>query len=191
MQPVPSLAVPDELSALMLRVQRGDRAAFNLLVRALEGPGLRLADRTLRDRAAAEDVVQTALSRLWSMADRFDVERGSVAGWFRRIIVNLCLDGVRARRPMLAIDDALHLPSSAPDPEAQAIDTDQKVRLMAAMAQVAPRQRMALAMFHGEGLSMAEIAEALETTPKAIEGLLGRARMELKTLIMAQENEAQ
>jgi RNA polymerase sigma-70 factor (ECF subfamily) len=58
------------------------------------------------------------------------------------------------------------------------------------MAQLVPRQRMALAMFHGEGLSMAEIAEALEATPKAIEGLLGRARMEIKALIMAHEDEA-
>jgi RNA polymerase sigma-70 factor (ECF subfamily) len=51
------------------------------------------------------------------------------------------------------------------------------------MARLGPRQRAALAMFHGEGLSMAEIALALETTPKAVEGLLGRARIELRSLI--------
>ncbi len=190
-QPVPPLALPDPLSGLMLRVQQGDRIAFTALVRALEGQGLRLADRTLHDRAAAEDVVQIALSRLWTMADRFDAGRGSVSGWYRRIIVNLCLDRQRARRPMVAMDEAAELPSPAASPEAQAIDNDQKHRLMAAMAHLAPRQRAALAMFHGEGLSMAEIAAALETTPKAIEGLLGRARMELKALIMAQEDETE
>ncbi|MBB6226549.1 sigma-70 family RNA polymerase sigma factor [Polymorphobacter multimanifer] len=183
--------MPDTLSALMLRVQGGDQAAFTMLVRALEGPGLRLADRTLHDRAAAEDVVQTALSRLWTMADRFDAGRGSVSSWYRRMIVNLCLDRHRARRPMVAIEEATELPSQAASPEAEAIDNDQKRRLMAAMAQLAPRQRAALAMFHGEGLSVAEIAAALEATPKAIEGLLGRARMEIKALIMAQEEETQ
>ncbi len=186
-QPVPNLAPPqDALAGLMLRVQGGDRVAFAAVVRALEGPGLRLADRTLADRAAAEDVVQIALSRLWTMADRFDASRGSVGGWFRRIVTNLCLDRQRARRPMAALDDAMEIASLDPDPEAAAIDNDQRRRLDAAMAQLGPRQRAALAMFHGEGLSMSEIADALETTPKAVEGLLGRARMELKALLSPQ-----
>lgn len=168
----------------MLRVQNGDRAAFSALVRALEGPGLRLADRTLSgDHAAAEDVVQVALSRLWSMADRFDATRGSVGGWYRRIIVNLCLDRQRARRQLVPIEDAAEIASAAPNPEAAAIASDQRARLAAAMAQLTPRQRAAMQMFHGEGMSMAEIADVLEATPKAVEGLLGRARMELKTML--------
>ena len=40
-----------------------------------------------------------------------------------------------------------------------------------------------LALFYGDGATMAEIAQILETTPKAVEGLLGRARMELKALL--------
>ncbi|WP_416906831.1 MAG: RNA polymerase sigma factor [Polymorphobacter sp.] len=183
-QPVPPPKAPDDLAGLMLRVQDGDRLAFAALVRALEGSGLRLADRTLGgDRAAAEDVVQVALTRLWTMADRFDAARGSVGGWYRRIIVNLCLDRQRAKRPMVAIEDAHDLASHAPDPEAAAIAGDTRARLAAAMARLNERQRAAIQMFHGEGLSMAEIAEVMETTPKAVEGLLGRARMELKTML--------
>lgn len=188
-QPVPSLQVPDQLAGLMLRVQGGDRAAFAEMVRALEGPGLRLADRTLGDRAAAEDVVQVALSRLWTMAARFDATRGSVRAWFRTMVMNLCLDRKRAQRPMQPLDTVAEMASAAPGPEAEAIASDMKARLAAAMQQLSPRQRAAIAMFHGEGLSMAEIAEALETTPKAVEGLLGRARMELKGLLGPQVEE--
>ncbi len=189
MQPVPSLMVPDLLAGLMLRVQHGDRAAFAELVRALEGPGLRLADRTLGDRAAAEDVVQVALSRLWTMAERFDASRGSVSAWYRRMVVNLCLDRKRATRPMQAIDTVAEMASPDPGPEEDAIAGDMRTRLAAAMETLAPRQRAALAMFHGDGLTMAEIAVALETTPKAVEGLLGRARMELKSLLAPMINE--
>ncbi|WP_439533097.1 RNA polymerase sigma factor [Polymorphobacter sp.] len=188
-QPVPSLMVPDLLAGLMLRVQHGDRAAFAELVRALEGPGLRLADRTLGDRAAAEDVVQVALSRLWTMAERFDASRGSVSAWYRRMVVNLCLDRKRATRPMQAIDTVAEMASPDPGPEEDAIAGDMRTRLAAAMETLAPRQRAALAMFHGDGLTMAEIAVALETTPKAVEGLLGRARMELKSLLAPMINE--
>lgn len=186
-QPVPPLHEPDTrgetLALLMARVVDGDAAAFAQLVAALQGPGLRLADRTLNDRAGAEDVVQVALTRLWTMAARFDPARGSVEGWFRRIVVNLCLDRRRSMKLVVPLAEADHVASAAPDPFEAAAANDRRRRLDAAMQALAPRQRAALAMFHGDGLSMAEIAAALETTPKAIEGLLGRARMELKSLI--------
>jgi len=179
--PAPDVASP--LALLMARVVSGDAAAFEALVRALQGPGLRLADRTLNDRAAAEDVVQQALTRVWSLAAQFDPTRGSVEGWFRKIVVNLCLDRRRAIRPVVPIDAVAEIASDAPDPLESAIIADGRARLAAAMAQMLPRQRSALAMFHGDGLSMAEIAEVLETTPKAVEGLLGRARIELRKLM--------
>jgi RNA polymerase sigma-70 factor (ECF subfamily) len=171
----------------MARVVAGDRAAFAGLVQALQGPGLRLADRTLHDRAAAEDVVQVALTRVWRLADRYDPARGSVEGWFRKIVINLCFDHRRAQKPLVPIDAAQDLASDAADPLAAALASDARTRLAAAMARLLPRQRAALALFHGDGLSMAEIAALLDTTPKAVEGLLGRARIELKTLMGPQE----
>jgi RNA polymerase sigma-70 factor (ECF subfamily) len=171
------------LPLLMARLAGGDRAAFAAIVAALQAPGLRLADRTLNDRAAAEDVVQVALTRVWQLADQYQPGRGSVEGWFRRIVLNLCLDQRRRQRPQLPIETAHDLASDAPDPLAAALASDARARLAAAMAQLRPRQRAALALFHGDGLSMAEIAEVLETTPKAVEGLLGRARIELQTLM--------
>jgi len=177
----PKPATP--LAALMARVAGGDAIAFAELARALQGPGLRLAERTLGDRAGAEDVVQVALTRLWTLAERFDPARGSVEGWFRRIVVNLCLDRRRSIRLVAPLEAADEVASADPDPFQIAVANDRRARLAAAMARLAPRQRAALAMFHGEGLSMAEIAAALETTPKAVEGLLGRARIELRNLL--------
>ena len=187
MPPMPLTNAPAQVfpspAALMAKVAAGDAVAFAQLVQQLQAPGLRLADRTLGDRAAAEDVLQVALTRLWTLAGRFDPARGSVEGWFRRIVVNLCLDRRRSLRLVVPLDQAAELPSTAPDPLEAAIASDRKARLAAAMATLAPRQRAALAMFHGDGLTMAEIAEALETSPKAVEGLLGRARIELKKLL--------
>ena len=88
----PIVTDSSSLQLLMARLVGGDARAFDALVRALQGPGLRLADRTLNDRVGAEDVVQVALTRLWGLAERYDPARGSVEGWFRRIVVNLCFD---------------------------------------------------------------------------------------------------
>ena len=179
----PAVTADTPLALLMARVVDGDAAAFTHLARALQTPGLRIADRTLNDRAGAEDVVQVALTRLWTMAARYDPARGSVEGWFRRIVVNLCLDRRRALKLVAPLSEADSIASSAPDPFEQAAANDRRARLDTAMATLPQRQRAALALFHGDGLTMAEIAEALETTPKAVEGLLGRARMELRKLI--------
>jgi RNA polymerase sigma-70 factor (ECF subfamily) len=122
------------------------------------------------------------------MAARYDPARGSVEGWFRRIVVNLCLDRRRSLKLVAPLSEADNVASSAPDPFEQAVANDRRARLDGAMAALAPRQRAALAMFHGDGLSMAEIADALETTPKAVEGLLGRARIELRKLIDMDSN---
>jgi RNA polymerase sigma-70 factor (ECF subfamily) len=176
----PAVIARTPLALLMARVVDGDAAAFDPLARALQAPGLRLADRTLNDRAGAEDVVQVALTRMWTMAARYDPARGSVEGWFRRIVVNLCLDRRRSLKLVAPLSEADNVASSAPDPFEQAVANDRRARLDGAMA--------ALAMFHGDGLSMAEIADALETTPKAVEGLLGRARIELRKLIEMDSN---
>jgi RNA polymerase sigma-70 factor, ECF subfamily len=181
--PAPGTASASLATALMLRVAQADGAAFTQLVRLLERPALALAYRTLQDRAGAEDVCQQAFARLWTHAVRFDPARGSADAWFRRILVNLCLDRRRSLRPVQALDDAAEIADAGPDPETAAIRADEQARLEQAMARLNPRQRLALALFHGEGQSMAEIAEVMETTAKAVEGLLGRARIELRTLM--------
>ena len=175
-------------SQLMARVAGGDAQAFTALVLRLHGPSLGLATRIVGNRADAEDVVQAALARLWSLAARYEPGRGTVAAWFRRLLVNLCLDRRRSirlveSRVTATLDDAHDIADSGLDPYRSAAANARARRIDAAMARLNPRQRAAIALFHGDGATMAEIAAALDTTPKAVEGLLGRARMELKTLL--------
>lgn len=175
-------------TVLMLRVAGGDTAAFTQLLRLLERPALALATRTLMDRTAAEDVCQQAFARLWTHGPRFDPARGNAEAWFRRILINLCLDRRRALRPVQSLELAAEIADAGPDPEAAAIRADGHARLGAAMARLNARQRLALSLFHGDGLSMAEIAAQMETTAKAVEGLLGRARNELRILMNESPN---
>lgn len=167
----------------MRRVGEGDAQAFAALVRMLERPAHALAWRTLNDRTQAEDACQQAFVKLWTNAARFDAGKGNVEAWFRRILINQCLDTRRALKPVQRIEEGFDIADASPDPEAQAIATDTQARIDAAMARLNPRQRAALTLFHGEGQSMAEIAALMETTAKAVEGLLGRARNELRTLL--------
>lgn len=177
------LAMVDSPGSLMTRVADGDVGAFTSLAGQLQGTALRIATRVLGDRTEAEDAVQSALARLWTEARRYDAARGSIETWFRRIVVNQCLDRRRRIRIVSPIDDAFDVPASGPTPFEAAAGHAQARRIDAAMARLNPRQRAAILLFHGEGASMAEVAAILDTSPKAVEGLLARARNELKALL--------
>ncbi len=180
----------DTPATLMARVAEGDARAFTALVNELYGPSLRVATRVTGDRSEAEDALQAALTRLWTEAGRFDATKGSVGGWFRRIVVNQCLDRRRRLRTVAPIEAAANVASDLPDPFETSDANARARRVDAAMAQLNPRQRAAITLFHGEGASMAEIAATLDTTPKAVEGLLARARSELSRLLHDERPEA-
>ena len=176
-------AEPEAL--LLLRAAEGDSRAFTELARMLARPSLGYAVRVLGDRALAEDAVQEALTRLWREAHRFDPGRGSFAGWWRRILTNCAIDGRRRLRPVTALDEVAEFADDAPDPEDAAHSADIADKVQQAAAGLPARQRAALSLFHGDGLSMAEIAATIGSSEKAVEGLLLRGRAALKQRLIA------
>jgi RNA polymerase sigma-70 factor (ECF subfamily) len=108
------LQMIDDPALLMARVATGDRRAFEALVSRLYGPCLRVATRVLNDRTEAEDALQGALTKMWTEAARFDPARGSVDGWFRRILINQCLDRRRRFKIVAPIGSRAQSPTPAP-----------------------------------------------------------------------------
>jgi RNA polymerase sigma-70 factor, ECF subfamily len=166
--------------ALAQAVAQQDSAAFRLLTHRHYARGLSLALRVLGERSAAEDALQAAFLKLWSHADRYDAAKGSFRSWFSRVVVNCCLDGRRRLKLVEPMEAAAEVADSAPLPDAQLERRQQGEAVQAAMAGLPERQRAALALFYGEGLSMAEVANILETNAKAVESLLSRGRSALK-----------
>jgi RNA polymerase sigma-70 factor (ECF subfamily) len=153
----------------------GDRLAFDQLsLRHL--PRLyQLAHRITGDAAAAEDVAQEAMLRVWQAAAQFDPKRARFSTWLHRIAANLAIDRTRqARRTAPAPDDTL--PAPGPDPEQQATSRQQRGRIAAALQEMPARQRAALALFYDQEMEGAQAAAALSVSARALEGLLRRAR---------------
>ncbi|MGB3723577.1 MAG: sigma-70 family RNA polymerase sigma factor [Pacificimonas sp.] len=173
----------------MLDVAQGDDGAFRALTQVLYGPAIGTAMKVLGNRAEAEDAVQTALVKLWKTAERFDPEKAKVTTWFRRIVVNCCIDRKRALKPVDDIDEMVGIASDDLSPEEQTGDFMRDRRVNAAVMELPARQRAAITLFYGDGATMNEIAEALETTPKAIEGLLARARADLAQRLASLQEE--
>lgn len=177
-------------TALMERIRSGDNAAFRLLVNRHYAMALRVAGRVLGGREEAEDAVQEAFLKVWRMPDRFDAERGVFKSWLARVVVNLCLDRRRALKPVDSIEVLAEAADEGPTPEEHALRLDRSVRLTQAMNTLPPRQRAALALFYGEGLSMSEVAEMMEINVKAVESLLSRGRAGLREAMSGLAEEA-
>lgn len=169
----------DSDEALMARVAARDQRAFRALMERHMPRAIGFAERVVGNNADADDIGQEAFLRVWNHAASFTPRTARFTTWLYRIVLNLAID--RRRKPQhQEIEAALHVESAEPQPLQQVMAEEQQRLLAKAMAALSDRQRAALALFHMEGLSGREAAQAMELSEKAFESLLIRARSALK-----------
>jgi RNA polymerase sigma-70 factor (ECF subfamily) len=187
--PRPERADADEDDALMARVGQGDQRAFARLV-ARHGPRAQaLAHRFAGSAADAEDIVQEAFWRVWRSAERWTPGAAMFSTWLHRVVVNLCVDHDRRRRlrRFLPFADAFDPPSEEAGPERALSDRDEVAALRVDILALPARQRAALLLSADGERSNAEIAKVLDTTEKAVESMLVRARRTLRARLASRE----
>lgn len=166
-------AASDE--ALLAWAGEGDRMAFDQLALRHLGRLHQVALRITGRPAEAEEAVQDAMLSAWRNATRFDPARARAGTWLYSITAHAAID--RARRPApMPLEAAGDPPDPAADPESRLAERQRQEQLQAAMADLPPRQRAALALAYDQGLSGAEAAAALSVSLRGLEGLLRRAR---------------
>jgi RNA polymerase sigma-70 factor (ECF subfamily) len=171
---------------LMARAAKGDERAFRTLAQRHAGAALRLARRILGNEAAAEDVVQDALLRVWINAPRWRPE-AAFRTWLYRIVVNLCLNAKR-RTVDLPLDAAEHVADVRPGADEQLGLHERDGQLAAAIMSLPERQRAAVVLTYQEGLSNADAAEVLDTSISSVETLLVRARRTLRAAFRSDQD---
>jgi RNA polymerase sigma-70 factor, ECF subfamily len=165
--------------SLMTLVAQGDQRAFRVLMGRNMGLAIRVAQRVVGNAAEADDIGQEAFLRVWKRARSFDPRIARFTTWLYRIVLNLALDRIRKQAP-LPIDDALEVTADHPEPLAVMIEDEERQAVAEAMSALPERQRIALILFHMEGLSMSRAAQAMNVSEKAFESLLIRGRSALK-----------
>jgi len=176
-------AVADEDSRLLRAYAEGDDEAFAQLFQRNYDRVCRLAYRYTGSTTDAEALAQSVFLKVMRAAADF-VPRARFTIWLFRVTANECLSHIRKvrREPtVMPTDDAVEPPGrSQPDPveEAQRQELAREVRR--AVVALPERQRLAVILARYEGLSYAEIAEALETSAQAVKSLLNRAHTALR-----------
>ena len=139
---------------------------------------LGVARRILGNTADAEDVAQEAMLRVWTFAPRWQ-PLAQFRTWLTRVVVNLCLDRKR-RAPWVGLEAAGEIADPALGPSDKA-ESDERERLVqAAIGELSDRQRAAIMLTYGDGMSNAQVAEILDTSVSAVETLLVRGKQNLR-----------
>jgi len=178
---------------LIREAQRGDRSAFDSLVRRYDQPVLRLALHMLSNEQDAQDVHQEAFLKAYRHLGNFRFEC-SFYTWLYRIVTNLCLDHLRRRKsrredPATVLDargDEMDLLSNITDNRAMANPARELDRkrmgesIHQALEKLTPRERAVFELKHYQGLKLRTIGEMLSTTEETAKNTLFRATRKLR-----------
>ena len=159
---------------LMRRVRDGDLEAFEKIVVRYQAEAWRVACRFTGDASEAEDIAQEAFVRIFEASSRYK-PTASFRTYLYCILNRLCLDHVRKMRP-IPTDELPPVTDPAPSPDEASRRKERDALVQEAVSALPPRARMAIVLRYFEGLGWAEIADAMELSPKAVERLLARGR---------------
>jgi len=174
-------------AGLLARAQAGDIGAFEQLSGSYADRLFMLLLRLLGDRDEAADVAQEVMLRAWQGITRFQ-GRSSYFTWLYRIAVNEANRALakRGRRPPSVPigPQALDLPTSpAEDPARQAENSELRMALARALADLPPPLRTAIVLRDVEGLSTQEAAEIVGVRQAAFKSRLHQARLQIRAAI--------
>jgi len=181
---------------LIRQAQRGDRAAFEQLVRQYDQAVLRLALHLTGREQDARDIYQEAFLKAYRNIGNFRFEC-SFYTWIYRIVTNLCLDqlrrkAVRKEDAPVAYDqhgeeysllDRVSDDRSGASPERDLMRRELGARIARALTRLTPRERMVFEMKHYQGLKLRTIGEALNTTEETAKNTLFRATQKLRAAL--------
>ena len=180
---------PDGDAELVDRARRGDSRAFEGLVRRYQASTRALAYALVGDWAEAEDLAQEAFLRAFRNLDVL-ADAGKFAPWLRRVTFGVCIDWVRAFRPQLYrhTDDrteaaSLAAPSEDVSPLERVERQELSARVMRALAELPPRYRTPLTLYHIDGLSHEKVARTLDVPVATVRSLVARARRKLAAVL--------
>ena len=171
--------VPDGLLAAQAR--DGDREAFATLVERHYDFIYRIAYRLTGRRKDAEDVAQEVCARLGRAVKTY---RGGSAftTWLYALVMNAARDGLRkAKRDSLRTEAfGTHVRLFG---EAEEAPDDDAAQLWEAVRQLPDKQREAVTLVYGEGMSHAQAAETMAVAEATVSWHVHEAKKRLKALM--------
>jgi RNA polymerase sigma-70 factor, ECF subfamily len=174
--------------------QCGDREAFRELFEAHKDRVWTVALRFTGNESAARDVTQQVFLKLFTSIAGFRHE-SNFKTWLYRMVANECMDEFRKRRRLIPLDFFRPAPGAERDEDCggaemndwrqEPLQEERLTRLevseavLAALAQLKPKLRMAIVLKYFEDMSYEQMAEALGCSMGTVASRLNRGHKEL------------
>jgi len=170
-------------SELIVLAQKGDQAAYGVLVRRHQDRIYRHLRNLTGSREDALELAQDVFIKAWEALPTWRPD-AQFHTWVYRIASNAALDVLRRRKVVrfVPLDDDYDAPSDQPGPEAQLQARQGLRRLDAALAHLPLEQREIVLLREVEGLSYDELATTLGIDEGTVKSRLSRARAALAAL---------
>jgi RNA polymerase sigma-70 factor (ECF subfamily) len=170
--------------ALLARVVQRDDSALAALYDRYSGLVYSEVLRILRDKGAAEEILQDIFYQVWRTAEKFDRSRGSLPGWLVVVARNRAISKLRRRGGRTEeelIENEVLLPFNL---ETAAAQNQLLGRVQTVMSSLPEGQREAIYLAYFEGMTHSEIAtktgEPLGTVKTRIRSALDVLRRALQ-----------
>jgi RNA polymerase sigma-70 factor (ECF subfamily) len=174
--------LPNDISdkEVIRRALTGDQLAYRQLVDRYVRPAMAVAWEFTETLEDAEDLVQEAFRRALAALGRFDTSK-PFRPWFFTILRNLARNstGTRALRIRTALDETV--PDEQPSPEDVVERIELQARLDMELESLSEMQRVCFRLCILEGLSSAEVADALGLSDATVRTHVYRARSALRS----------
>lgn len=185
--PRPMVTPPRDDRELAAAARAGDQAAFGELVKRHQAGVRRCAARILGDDEEGRDIAQAAFIRAWENLAKYD-PAWSFSTWLYRIASNLAIDVLRARDSRDRTHQThIRLVGESESPRALERVTENEVeRIFGELSErLTPAQRAAFVLREVQGLSTAEVAEAVGCSEATVRNHVFQARAVLRRELAA------
>jgi RNA polymerase sigma-70 factor, ECF subfamily len=155
--------VDDE--SLVLRIARGDRAAFSILYDRYARILYSFSMKSLNSREESEEVVLDVFSQVWRIADRYIASKGRVDTWLFMVTRSRILDRLRKRQRSVPSENVflqlseIQSERSSVDPFEDVVIAERREQVLSALKILPEEQRLVIELAYYQGFSQSEIAQ--------------------------------
>ena len=178
----------DEELKWVLQSQKGDPAAFELLIRKHQQMVHSLTYRMTGSLEDAEDLAQEAFMRAYSQIGSY---RGAAkfSTWVYRIAVNVCLNWRQREARRTELNTEWARTNEAEEAHGGRNEEASSARVQAALMKLPAKQRAAIVLTTYDGLNHSEAAQALGCRETTVSWRVFSARRKLKRWLEPREDE--
>ena len=164
----------------------GNRKAQRAFYESYKIPMFKLCRMYVKDKHTAEDLLQEGFIKIFKALDTFDVDKGNLVGWMRKIMTNTCLMHLRKQKRQFEVVELKtvisDLTASFDETKLSSLSLNDIYEIL---HELPDGYRSVFILYFIEGLSHVEIADVLHITESTSKSQLFKSKKKMKELMIS------